>query len=101
MKKVVVAVTVLLAVGFAGYALAQSAGSGMHGGMMGQGGHGAMTGGGMMGVMGSMMSGQPLSQEQLDQFAQQHGITAEQAKQMTDTCAQIMNQRSAAPTPAQ
>ena len=101
MKKVVVAVTVLLAVGFAGYALAQSAGAGMHGGMMGQGGHGAMTGGGMMGVMGSMMSGQPLSQEQLDQFAQQHGITAEQAKQMTDTCAQIMNQRSAAPTPAQ
>ena len=101
MKKVVVAVTVLLAVGFAGYALAQSAGSGMHGGMMGQGGHGAMTGGGMMGVMGSMMSGQPLSQEQLDQFAQQHGITAEQAKQMTDTCAQIMNQRSPAPAPAQ
>lgn len=87
MKKVVVAVTVLLAVGFAGYALAQSAGSGMHGGMMG--------------VMGSMMPGQPLSQEQLDQFAQQHGITVEQAKQMTDTCAQIMNQRSPAPAPAQ
>ena len=103
MKKVVVAVTVLLAVGFAGYALAQSAGAGMHGGMMGPGqGHGmGIMQGGMMGVMGSMMSGQPLSEEQLDQFAQQHGITAEQAKQMTDTCAQIMNQRNAAPTPAQ
>jgi hypothetical protein len=103
MKKVVVAVTVLLAVGFAGYALAQSAGAGMHGGMMGPGqGHGmGMMQGGMMGVMGSMMSGQPLSQEQLDQFAQQHGITVEQAKQMTDTCAQIMSQRSPAPAPAQ
>ncbi|MCX5733370.1 MAG: hypothetical protein NTW68_03455 [candidate division NC10 bacterium] len=102
MKKAVVAVTVLLGVGFAGYALAQSAGAGMHGGMMGPGqGHGmGMMQGGMMGVMGSMMSGQPLSQEQLDQFAQQHGITVEQAKQMTDTCAKIMTQRNA-PPPAQ
>jgi hypothetical protein len=53
-KKVVVAVTVLLAVGFAGYALAQSAGPGMHGGMMGQGGHGAMMGGGMMAMNRTM-----------------------------------------------
>ena len=103
MKKVVVAVTVLLAVGFAGYALAQSAGSGMHGGMMGPGqGHGmGMMQGGMMGVMGSMMSGEALSQGQLEQFARLHGITVEQAKQMTDTCAKIMTQRNAAPTPAQ
>ena len=93
MKKVVVAVTVLLAVGFAGYALAQSAGPGMRGGMMGQGGHGAMMGGGMM----SMMQGQALTSEQLDQFAQQHGITVEQAKQMTETCAKIMTLRDAPP----
>lgn len=97
MKKAIVAVTVLLAVGFAGYALAQSAGPGMYGGMMGQGGHGAMMGGGMM----TMMQGQALTSEQLEQFATQHGITVEQAKQMTDTCAQIMNQRNATPTPAQ
>lgn len=103
MKKALVAMTVLLAVGFAGYALAQSAGPGMHGGMVGPGqGHGmGMMRGGMAGVMGSMMSGQPLSQEQLDQFAAQHGITVEQAKQMTDTCGQIMSQRNAVPTPAQ
>jgi hypothetical protein len=97
MKKVVVAVTVLLAGGIAGYALAQSAGPGMHDGMMGQGGHGAMMGGGMM----TMMQGQALTSEQLEQFATQHGITVEQAKQMTDTCAQIMSQRNATPTPAQ
>lgn len=101
MKKGIVAVAVLLAVGIAGYALAQSTGPGMHGGMMGQGQGMGMMQGGMMGVMGSMMSGQPLSQEQLDQFAQQHGITVEQAKQMTDTCAQIMSQRSPAPPPTQ
>jgi hypothetical protein len=103
MKKAIVAMTVLLAVGIAGYAMAQSAGPGMHGGMTGPGqGHGmGMMQGGMTGVMGSMMSGQPLSQEQLDQVAQKHGITVEQAKQMTDTCAQIMSQRNAPPTPAQ
>ena len=105
MKKGIVAVAVVLGIGIAGYALAQSAGPGMHGGMMGQG-HGAgMQGGmmgqgghgGMMGVMMSMMQGQPLTGEQLEQFATQHGITVEQAKQMTDTCAQIMSQRKGSP----
>lgn len=104
MKKAIVMVTVLLAVGFAGYALAQSAGPGMHGGMMGPGqGHGmGMMQGGMTNAgMTQMMQGQALTPEQLDQFASQHGITVEQAKQMTDTCAQVMGQRNAAPTPAQ
>jgi len=91
MKKVMVlTVALVLVFGVAGYTLAQMGGAqgGMMGpGMMGQGGHGAMMGGGMM----NMMSGQPLTQEQLEQFATQHGITVEQAKQMTDTCAQIMS----------
>ena len=47
--------------------------------------------GGMM----NMMSVQPLTQEQLEQFAKQHGITIEQAKQMTDTCGQIMSNAKA------
>jgi hypothetical protein len=92
MKKLwIFAAALVLVLGIAGYTLAQSAGPqggmmghGMGGGMMGQG---SMMSGGMM----NMMSGQPLTQEQLEQFAQQHGITVEQAKQMTDTCAQIMN----------
>jgi hypothetical protein len=91
MKKVIVlAVALVLLLGIAGYTLAQSAGP--QGGMMGQGMGGHMMGqGGMM----SMMSGQPLTQEQLEQFAQQHGITVEQAKQMTDTCGQIMSNAKA------
>jgi hypothetical protein len=61
---------------------------------MGQGG--MMNHGGMMsGPMMSMMSGQPLTQEQLEQIAKQHGITVEQAKQMTDTCGQIMSNAKA------
>jgi len=60
-------------------------GSGMMG-SGGQGGQGGMMGSGMM----SMMMGQPLTQEQLEQFAKQHGITPEQAKQMTDQCHQTM-----------
>lgn len=92
------AAALVLVLGIAGYTLAQSAGpqGGMMGpGMMGQGGHGPMMGGGMM----NMMSGQPLTQEQLEQFAKQHGITVEQAKQMTDTCAQVMsNAKSNQPT---
>ena len=68
-------------------------GMGMGGGAMGQGG--MMNHGGMSGPMMSMMSGQPLTQEQLEQFAKQHGITVEQAKQMTDTCGQIMGNAKA------
>ena len=92
MKKLwIFAAALVLVLGIAGYTLAQSAGP--QGGMMGHGIGGGMMGqGGMMsGGMMNMMSGQPLTQEQLEQFAQQHGITVEQAKQMTDTCAQIMN----------
>jgi len=63
----------------------------MGGGMMGSSGSGGMMGGGTAGSgMMGMMSGQPLTQEQLEQFAKQHGITVEQAKQVTDACTQIM-----------
>lgn len=92
---ILVAFAVTLVLGVAGYALAQMGGGqggvmgpGMMGqdGAMGQGGQGFMTGGWMM----NMMHGQQLTQEQLEQFAQQHGMTVEQAKQMTDGCAQVM-----------
>jgi hypothetical protein len=42
--------------------------------------------------------GQPLPQEQLEQFAKQHGITAGQAKDMATQCQQM---RKTAPTKAQ
>lgn len=85
MKKTVVVMAVLaLVLGAAGYTLAQMGGQG---GMMGQGG--GMMGPGMMG-QGGMMTGQPLTQEQLQQFAERHKISLEQAKQMTDSCLQIM-----------
>ena len=99
----ILAAALVLVLGIAGYTLAQSAGPqggmmghgmGMGGGTMGQGGmvgQGNMMSGGMM----SMMSGQPLTQEQLEQFAKQHGNTVEQAKQMTDTCGQIMSNAKA------
>ena len=91
------AAALILVLGAAGYTIAQSAGGPqegmmgpgmgmMGGGMMGAGDQGGMMGSGMM----NMMMGQPLTQEQLKQFAEQHGITVEQAKQMTDTCIQIM-----------
>ena len=96
MKKFwILAAALVFVFGIAGYTLAQSAGPqggmaghGMGGGMMGQGGM-------MSGPMMNMMSGQPLTQEQLEQFAKQHGITVEQAKQMTDTCGQIMSNAKA------
>lgn len=88
----VIAAAVSLVLGAAGYTIAQSTGPGPQGGqgwMMGQGT--GMMGGGMMGSgMMSMMMGQALTQEQLEQFAQQHGITVEQAQQMTDTCTRSM-----------
>ena len=93
----IVAAALILVLGAAGYTIAQSVG-GPQGGMMGSGM--GMMGGGMMGageqggMMGSgmmnMMMGQSLTQEQLERFAQQHGISVDQAKQMTDTCTQIM-----------
>jgi len=100
MRKVwVMGAAFILVLAAAGYTLAQMGGqAGMMGpGMMGQGGHGAMMSGSMM----NMMSGQPLTQEQLEQFATQHGITIEQAKQMTDTCAQIMANAKSNPPQAQ
>jgi len=96
MKKFwILAVASVLVLGVAGYTLAQSAGP--QGGMMGHGMGGGMMGQGntMSGGMMNMMSGQPLTQEQLEQFAKQHGITVEQAKQMTDTCGQIMSNAKA------
>ena len=99
MKKLwIMAAALVLVLGAAGYTIAQSTGGpegGMLGsgmGMMGGGQGGMMMGSGMM----NMMMGQPLSQEQLEQFAKQHGITVEQAKQMTDQCHQMMG---TAPTP--
>ncbi len=95
----IMAAALVLVLGAAGYTIAQSTGPqggqggmmgpgmGMMGGeMMGQAGQGGMMGSGMM----SMMMGQPLTQEQLEQFAKQHGITPEQARQMTDQCHQMM-----------
>ncbi|MBI2115635.1 MAG: hypothetical protein HYT85_11195 [candidate division NC10 bacterium] len=106
MKKLwIMAAALVLVLGAAGYTIAQSTGPQggqggmmgpgmgmMGGGMMGSGGQGGQGGqGGMMGSgMMSMMMGQPLTQEQLEQFAKQHGITPEQAKQMTDQCHQMM-----------
>ncbi len=106
----------VLVLGAAGYTIAQSTGpQGGQGGMMGpgmgmmggdmmgqggQGGQGGMMGSGMMGMM-SMMSGQPLTQEQLEQFAKQHGITVEQAKQMTEQCTQMMGTTTTPETPKQ
>jgi len=98
MKKFWILVAALVFVfGVAGYTLAQTAApqGGMTGPGMGMGG-GTMGQGGMMsGPMMNMMSGQSLTQEQLEQFAKQHGITVEQAKQMTDTCGQIMSNAKA------
>ncbi len=111
----VAAAVIALVLGAAGYTIAQSTtggpqggqrgmmgpGAGMvGGGMMGPGGQGGMMGSGMMGMM-TMMSGQPLTQEQLEQFARQHGITVEEAKQMTDACTQIMAGTNTPETPKQ
>ncbi len=108
----VLAAAVVLVLIAAGYTIAQTTGapqgwmtgSGMMGmmggGMMGQSGQdgqGGMMGSGTMGVI----SGQPLTQEQLEQFAKQHGITVEQAKQMTDTCTKIMAGTAKPETPKQ
>ena len=102
MKKAwIMAAALVLVLGAAGYTIAQSSGApqggmmgtgmGMMGGGMMGGGQGGMMGPGMLGSsMMNMMMGQPLSPEQLEQFAKQHGITVEQAKQMTDQCHQIM-----------
>lgn len=101
----IVAAALILVLGAAGYTIAQSTGPGSQGGqggMMGPGGGmmgGGMMGGGQGGMMGSgmmdLMMGQPLTQEQLEQFATRHGITVEQAKQMTEACTQIMTGRTA------
>lgn len=106
MKNVwIVAVALIVVLAAAGYTIAQSSG-GSQGKMMGPGME--MMGGGMMGqgeMMGSgtmnMMMGQPLSEEQLKQFAEQHGITPDQAKQMTDQCSRIMGTSTAPETPKQ
>lgn len=97
----IMAAALILVLGAAGYTIAQSTSPGPQGGQMGMMGPGmGMMGGGMMGQAGqggtmgsgmmSMTMGQPLTQEQLEQFAKQHGITVEQAKQMTEQCHQVM-----------
>jgi hypothetical protein len=106
MKKIwALGAVVVLVLGAVGYPLAQSEGPqgptmgpghGMMKGMMGPAGHGAMMGGGMR----NMMQGQPLTSAQLEEFARQHGITAEQAKRMTDACGQVMSQIRAPQNPA-
>ncbi len=93
----IMAAALVLVLGAAGYTIAQSTGAPqggmigpgmgmMAGGMMGGAQGGMMMGSGMM----NMMMGQPLSPEQLEQFAKQHGITVDQAKQMTEACHQMM-----------
>ena len=108
----ILAAAFVLVLGVTGYTIAQSAGpqGGMMGpgmgmmgsgmGMMGNGQGGMMMGSGMVGMM-TMMMGQPLTQEQLEQFAQQHGITVEQAKQMTEQCSQVMGTTSTPEAPKQ
>jgi len=79
MKKVwIMAAALVLVLGAAGYTMAQSTGA-PQGGMMGQ----------------------PLSPEQLEQFAKQHGITVDQAKQMTDACHQMMGTTTTPEAPKQ
>ena len=100
MKKLwIMAAALVLILGAAGYTIAQSTSPGPQGGQMGQMGmmgpgmgmmSRGMMGSGQGGMMGPGMMGQPLSPEQLEQFAKQHGITVEQAKQMTDQCHQMM-----------
>ena len=63
------AVTLMLVLGVTGYALAQP--TGLQSGMMG----GNVMGGGMMNGMMNMMSRQPLTQEQIESFAQQQRVT--------------------------
>ena len=101
MKKAwIMAAALVLVLGAAGYTIAQSTGDGPQSGQWGMMGAGmGMMSGGMMGsgqggMMGPGMMGQQLSPEQLEQFAKQHGITVEQAKQMTDQCHQIMGTTS-------
>jgi hypothetical protein len=114
MKKLwIMAAALILVLGVAGYTVAQSTGPGAQGGPGGppgpQAGPGQMMGPGMGmmggGMMGSgamnMMMGQPLTQEQLEQFAKQHGITVEQAKQMTEQCHQVMGTTTTPETPKQ
>ena len=93
----IMAAALVLVLGAAGYTIAQSTG-GPQAGMMGPGM--GMMGGGMMGSgTMNMMMGQPLTGDQLKQFAEQHGITVEQAKQMTDQCHQMMGTTTTTETP--
>jgi hypothetical protein len=99
MKNVwIMAAALVLVLGAAGYTIAQSTG-GPQGGMMGPGM--GMMSGGQGGMMGSGMMGQQLSPEQLEQFAKQHGITVEQARQMTDACHQMMGTTTTPEAPKQ
>jgi len=86
----IMSAALVLVLAAAGYTIAQSSGAP-------QGGQGGMMGSGMM----NMMMGQQLSPEQLEQFAKQHGITVEQAKQMTDQCHQMMGTTTKLETPTQ
>ena len=107
----IMAAALVLVLGAAGYTIAQSTGDGPQSGQRGMmgpgmgmmgGGQGGMMGPGMMGSgMMNVMMGQPLSPEQLEQFAKQHGITVEQAKQMTDQCTQMMGTTTTSETPKQ
>lgn len=100
MKTLRILVAVLaLVLAAAGHTLAQS--SSPQGGMTGQGmgtmDHSKMGGqGGMMNQEGAMpcsttgaTAGQPLPPAQLEQFAKQHGITVDQAKDMAKQCQQM------------
>jgi len=95
MKKLgVLTVALVLVLGVAGSTLAQtpSPPGGMMGkglGPMGQSKMGGQAGAMPCGTTGAA-AGQPLPQEQLEQFATQHGITVDQAKDMAKRCPQMM-----------
>lgn len=88
------AFAIVLVLGVVGSTLAQPPSP--PGGMMGKG-MGLMDPSKMGGQGGAMpcgttgaAAGQPLPQEQLEQFAKQHGITVDQAKDMAKRCPQMM-----------
>lgn len=108
MKKFgILAIGLVLILGVAGYTLAQS--SSPPGGMMGQGMGSMDTSkmggqGGTMGRGGAMpcsttgaAAGQSLPPEQLEQFAKQHSISVDQAKDMAKQCQQMTKTSPAKP----
>ncbi len=106
MKKTgwIVAVALVLLVGWAAYTAAQQGSGGQPGmpGMSGQPGSGMgpagmMMGGGMMGMMMGGQSGQmQMPASQMETMMKVHGLTAEQATALAGQCTQVMAQAAPA-----